>query len=226
VDIFFSYDYGTNTTTQLKGNQHVQYAASAAIDPVRKLMIFMGSEYATPTVPRIYAVDISPGSTYTVQDWSSQATGCNVMGASSYPGMAYSATLGRILGWPNTGNSVYVFNPDTKTCTVQSFPNGPQNAAHSGTYGRFQYFPALDAFALVSDAGLNAFLFRLNSSGGTTSPCDLNGDGRVDTLDVQSAINQALGISSCTMQLTGQCSVIDVQRVINASLGGVCKTGP
>jgi hypothetical protein len=55
--------------------------------------------------------------------------------------------------------------------------------------------------------------------------CDLNSDGAVNVLDVQSAINQVLGIAPCTtadLQQSGQCTVIDVQRVINASLGSVC----
>jgi hypothetical protein len=59
--------------------------------------------------------------------------------------------------------------------------------------------------------------------------CDLNGDGVVNNLDVQIAVNQALGISACStsdLQNTGQCNVVDVQRVIDASLGGVCRIGP
>jgi hypothetical protein len=66
------------------------------------------------------------------------------------------------------------------------------------------------------------------TSAGTVQPplsCDLNGDGAINLLDVQSAINQALGIAPCTtadLQQTGQCTVVDVQRVINASLGSAC----
>ncbi len=67
------------------------------------------------------------------------------------------------------------------------------------------------------------------ASGATTVlSCDLNGDGVVNILDVQSAINQALGVSSCTnasLQQNGQCNIIDVQRVITASLGGNCLFG-
>ena len=62
----------------------------------------------------------------------------------------------------------------------------------------------------------------------TSNPCDLNGDGVVDSLDVTLAINQALGLSACgTSDLVhnGNCSVVDVQRVIGASLGGTCKVG-
>jgi hypothetical protein len=59
--------------------------------------------------------------------------------------------------------------------------------------------------------------------------CDVNGDGVVNAVDVQVAINQALGLSPCTtadLQQTGVCTVVDVQRVINASLGGSCRIGP
>ena len=59
-------------------------------------------------------------------------------------------------------------------------------------------------------------------------PCDINGDGVVNTLDVQAATNQALGVNTCgTADLlrTGQCSVVGVQRVIIAVMGGTCKVG-
>ena len=58
--------------------------------------------------------------------------------------------------------------------------------------------------------------------------CDLNGDGVVDSTDVQMAINQALGTAPCTtadLQKNGRCDVVDVQRVIASSLGGVCRVG-
>lgn len=60
------------------------------------------------------------------------------------------------------------------------------------------------------------------------SPCDLNSDGVVNAVDVQSAINQVLGKAACTtadLDQDGQCNVIDLQRIINASLGGACVTG-
>jgi hypothetical protein len=71
----------------------------------------------------------------------------------------------------------------------------------------------------------------LGGSGGPPPPvptCDLNGDGKIDAVDVQIAINQALGLSPCNtadLLQNGQCSVVDVQRVINASLGGACLVG-
>lgn len=61
-----------------------------------------------------------------------------------------------------------------------------------------------------------------------TSPCDLNGDGVTNVADVQVAVNEALGISTCAMNLdgTGSCDIADVQRVITAALGGACVVTP
>ncbi|MBZ5591474.1 MAG: right-handed parallel beta-helix repeat-containing protein [Acidobacteriia bacterium] len=61
-----------------------------------------------------------------------------------------------------------------------------------------------------------------------SSTCDLNSDGSVNVVDVQRAINQALGNLACTngdLDGNGRCEVTDVQRVINAALGGGCRVG-
>lgn len=58
----------------------------------------------------------------------------------------------------------------------------------------------------------------------TYSPCDLNKDGVVNSLDVTLAVNMALGTASCTASVEGAdvCTVITVQRVVNASNGETC----
>jgi hypothetical protein len=60
--------------------------------------------------------------------------------------------------------------------------------------------------------------------GAVTSPCDVNGDGMTNVVDVQLEVNQALHITTCTADINkdGSCSVIDVQRVTNAAIGGSC----
>jgi fibronectin type 3 domain-containing protein len=63
---------------------------------------------------------------------------------------------------------------------------------------------------------------------GQSNACDLTKDGKVDQNDVQSAINMALGTSTCSANVFGNgvCNVVVVQRVTNASLpGGTCLTG-
>jgi len=56
--------------------------------------------------------------------------------------------------------------------------------------------------------------------------CDLNSDGTVNAVDVQLAVNMALGVSPCTSSIDGAgvCNVIVLQRVINAALGTACVT--
>jgi hypothetical protein len=64
----------------------------------------------------------------------------------------------------------------------------------------------------------------LPSARAQTSPCDLNGDGVTNALDVTLAINMALGTSPCTAKVEGLniCTVITVQRVFDAYNGQPC----
>ncbi len=62
---------------------------------------------------------------------------------------------------------------------------------------------------------------------GQTNSCDLTNDGKVDTSDVQAAINMSLGLLPCTANVAGPnvCNVVVVQRIVNATLpGGTCVT--
>jgi hypothetical protein len=228
--VFFRYDPATNTNTLLSTGQNIPFTATGVIDPKRKLFIFMGTQYLS-TTPYVVAVDISSGSSFTVQDWSSQVTGCDALASSNYPGLVYDPVLDRIVGWPNAGNTVYVFDTDKKTCTTQTYPNGPTNTLDStvGTFGRFQYFPGLNAYAVVSLATLDAFRLTLSAAAPVPIPCDVNSDGLVNASDVPAAISQVLGTTPCgtaALQQPGRCTVVDVQRVINTVyLGATCKTG-
>lgn len=56
--------------------------------------------------------------------------------------------------------------------------------------------------------------------------CDLNSDGTVNAVDIQLAVNMALGKAACTAQVYGNvCNIVVVQRVVNAVLGKSCITG-
>lgn len=57
--------------------------------------------------------------------------------------------------------------------------------------------------------------------------CDLNQDGAVNILDIQLAINMALGTVPCSATVAGPgvCNVVVVQRITNAVLGTGCLTG-
>ncbi|MCL4794293.1 MAG: hypothetical protein KJZ84_07015 [Bryobacteraceae bacterium] len=60
----------------------------------------------------------------------------------------------------------------------------------------------------------------------TQNACDLNGDGAVNTNDVNLAVSMSLGSASCTANIIGPavCNVVVVQRVVNA-MTGACVVG-
>jgi len=68
------------------------------------------------------------------------------------------------------------------------------------------------------------FILLPAGTGTAASPCDIDGDGSTNVLDVQQEVNMALGISACTADINKDsfCNIIDVQRVVNAALGGSC----
>lgn len=72
-------------------------------------------------------------------------------------------------------------------------------------------------------AGLSALFAGL---GWCQSACDLNHDGTVNIVDVQTATNMLLGSIPCTANIAGPgvCNIVVVQRVTNAALGAACVT--
>lgn len=160
---FFQYTYETNAYVHLS-DFAIDYHNSAVIDPKRKLFFIIGGQAPnTPNSNVIQVVDISRGSKYALQNW--KTSGCGPLPSAGYPGVAYDPVPDRIVGWAG-GNTVYIFNPDTKSCTTSSTPDGPGAPQNNGTSGRFRYFPAIDGFVLVNDANENAFVLKLSSPGG------------------------------------------------------------
>lgn len=79
----------------------------------------------------------------------------------------------------------------------------------------------------ISTSLLAAGLFFFSHAAWSqTNACDLTRDGKVDSADVQAAINMTLGLSTCTANVAGAntCNVVVVQRIINASMGSGCAT--
>jgi hypothetical protein len=96
-------------------------------------------------------------------NWDSQTVGCGAIQNSSYPGVAYDSAQKRIVAWAG-GDSVYIFDPMSKVCRAEAFPDGPGNQQGNGTLGRFRYFPSLGIFALVNDWKQDAYILRLAPS--------------------------------------------------------------
>jgi hypothetical protein len=185
----FTYDYSTNTYNQITptgGFSHSIYLMGA-VDPVRKLFIALGNcpGGACALGDGVFVADISNPASTTLQDWTAATmadSNCaeflgggtsNIDSDAAYPGFVFDPVAEDFVGWPSGGNSIYILTPDTVnqqfTCQKMTFPGGPPNSAHDtnspntthGTYGRFNYFPASDAFVLVNDWNIPAYILRL-----------------------------------------------------------------
>jgi hypothetical protein len=68
---------------------------------------------------------------------------------------------------------------------------------------------------------------KLQVTGTSAVPCDLQQNGNIDVADVQTIVNQALGAASAANDLNGggTVNVVDVQIEINATLNLGCITG-
>jgi hypothetical protein len=124
----------------------------------RKLLIMLGGEWDGNGGAKV--ISIGPRSNFQVQDWDAQVKGCDALRKSAYPGLAYDPVQKQIAGWAG-GDTVYLFNPDSKSCSAVKFPNGPGAPQANGTHGRFRYFSKLDVFALVNGAQQDAYILRL-----------------------------------------------------------------
>jgi Bacterial Ig-like domain (group 2) len=186
-EAIYTYKYSTNTyarITSAKGFITGIYL-SGAIDPTRKLFVLVGACAAAScaTGNGVFVADISNPASTTQQNWTTATLadpncaefldgGVNPI-SSANPGITFDSVANDFVGWPNQGNSVYIMTPDPAnqrlTCQKLTFANGPPNSADAndtpntsnGTFGRFRYFPALDAFVLVNDWNIPAYILRL-----------------------------------------------------------------
>lgn len=169
TDDLWQYDYDKNRYKRLEGGGALDYHMNGVIDPKRKIFFIMGAS-GTPG-GGLKAISIAPGKVGS-QDWTGKASKtCGPLLKSDSPGLAYDSAIDRVVGWPNFGDTIYIFDPDTRSCTTETFSGGPPDSGHqgsphtsNGTFGRFRYFPEKDVFVLVNQAGSNTFLLRLSSS--------------------------------------------------------------
>ena len=166
----WSYNYSTNTYTQLQtAAANMGLHTRVIIDPTRKLFLRFGDGQASK-------ISIASGSSYAVQTLT--ASGCSGLMNANAPGLAFDTVQNLVVGWPDFGGTIYLYNPDTDSCTTQTYSSSaPPDSAHTGsasttngTFGRFQYFPALGVFALINDYNIDAHTLRLTAatSGGSS----------------------------------------------------------
>lgn len=164
------YDATANTWTRMTANGSATYplGATAAVDPVRKLFVMIGTASVDGSGGlKAIKVDLS-NSSYAFTDLSSGLSGCSAMNA-LFPGIVYDPSSLNFMVYPGTGDTVYNFDPDTGVCTPLTASGGPTAVNGNSTLGRWAYFPTLGKFINAATVGSNVFEWRpapiANSSG-------------------------------------------------------------
>jgi hypothetical protein len=224
------YTYVDNTNGTYSGGNGYTFrvslcAGSGSCSPTatafEAIVVHQPTASTAATMPAVTQLPSTNFRVVQVADSAMPKVAAFAQGGTTYAGASFQTSF--------TGTGQYVIaglSPGTYTVTVGS------NSPTSGTV-------AAGDNTLYFEAGSG--LVVITSTGGapppppptgppsapptTPSSCDLNGDGVVNNLDVQIAMNQAMGVVACTnanLQGNGQCNVIDVIRVFVAANGGAC----
>jgi YetA-like protein/Bacterial Ig-like domain (group 1)/Dockerin type I domain len=206
-------------------------------DPVTKKVLVFGGQSNKGGLYQavVWAYDV-PTHTWTQKGLTTTAPPLDNTVYWGQPAWAYNSATGKVLyhytGGGTGSTSDWQYDPvaDTWTQLVSNTgavstncPNCAQVLAYdSGRNLLVGYNRS------PSNGTSEIWLGTLSTAGRTANGCDLNGDGVVNAIDIQIAIGQSLGSSTCStadLNKDGVCNVIDVQRVINASAGGTCRIG-
>jgi len=150
--IFWQFTQDTNTWHYVTGVGACRVETSTTmIDPARRLYFCLGSgSFDAISLERPNAA----------KDLRA-APGCSELVNAPAPGFAYDPAQKFEVGWVK-GDAVYTYNPDANSCSaITQFAGGPKTVQPKGTYGRFQYAPALGVFVLVNDISSDVYSLRL-----------------------------------------------------------------
>lgn len=149
---------------------YLRIGGTAAIDPVRRLMVSVGG-YNNNRQFRVWALSeqATPISVTT--------SGDTTLETSDSPGFEYDPILEKFVGW-HGGSSVYILDPDTWVWTKIDASAGNTavpSAEARGTYGRFRYIPSKNAYILVNRTTENVFFYKLNNQTPVSKPGTVQG---------------------------------------------------
>jgi len=148
----YTYDFHTDSYERLSSQPiGADYHLTGVIDPKRRKFVMIGGRQS-------WMYDIASKSSYTPQMLTT--TGGDAIVQAPYPGLAYHTPTGRIVAW-HGGDTVYSLDLETKVWTPHIYHAGPGSPSINGTYKRWSYSPALDAFVVLNNINRNAYLFRL-----------------------------------------------------------------
>ena len=155
----YSYSVENDAYTTLSNEAPVGQEMTGVLDSKRQTFISVGNGAVT-------AFDLSSGSNFKMQTWATTG-GASILNYTN-PGVAYDPISDRIVAWAG-GNTVYTLDPaaSNKVWVAVTYPGGPGAALGNGTFKRFAYSPASNAFVVVNSVDSDAFALKLTPGAGT-----------------------------------------------------------
>ena len=140
--------------------------SSAAIDLHHRKFVIVGPA-------GVHLIDLDSGN-YAPQKLTTTGPNTIVEDGRS-PGLAFDSIRNVIVAWDGsdrgtTPETVYNLDLDTAQWVAYTAPGGPAGGGTTGTFGRWQFVPNLNAFVVVNSVDENAFLFEADTSLIDTTP--------------------------------------------------------
>src|SRR5262249_12533591 len=161
-----SYDATTNAFTRVVTTGGGTGYQTGTIDPVRRRFYIIDTN-ANPSEGSYVDLGGASPSFHRVT-----VTGNSGWRANGFVGVAHDPVGDRMVIWGG-GDTVYTLNTATHvSAAFTGYTGGPGAAQTNGTFGRWQYSPALNAFVVINSIDQDAFVFRLSGGTGTPPPTD------------------------------------------------------
>jgi chitodextrinase len=154
----------TNTSVVRSSPNYTGYYVTADIDSTRRRFVAIGSGQQ-------FAWNITGSGQATRTTLAT--TGATEIVNAQAPGLAYDPISDRMVAWSG-GADVYTLNLDTNVWTKHAPASTntvvPTAAAGNGTYGRFRYMPAYNAFIAVNRVTDDVYIYKLTAGPGQPLP--------------------------------------------------------
>jgi hypothetical protein len=181
-----TYDAGARSWNLTGEGNRSDLGLNGALDSRRRVFVEVGRN-------RAYLFPVSnngaPGQRQALATSGPQAiVNCDA------PGFVYDPVSDRFVGWCG-GNAIYSLNIDTRVWSQHAATNsvnpGDPNARsrpYWGTFGRFRYMPAYNAFIVVHSIDENVFAYRLTNGSGTSTAANADWSSRASAPGVVRAL--------------------------------------
>lgn len=150
----YAYDPATGKWTK-RGDDSAGAGKDGAIDYKRRLFVAVG-------MGGVFAYKLSAEGN--IKRQKLETAGDQAIVESIFPGWAYDPVADKMVGWCG-GADIYALDLDkmewTKHEPASENKVTPTPAAKNGTFGRFQYIPAMNAYIVVNAVDQNVYLYRL-----------------------------------------------------------------